>query len=286
MYGGAGGGTDSIVQPMQPMVPMVYGYPPAPMAMMQPTPPPHAAGYSQGGGLVNGPVGMYPYYSYMEDAHHNHQQQKHKGTPPLTRRQRDGSTSSLDRAVRAGKSGAGSGSRKQKNKGAHKNLSMSMESLVSKDGTESLKDTGSPPVTRKNLRSEKSNSSLNGALSASTTSLDRQSFTKQPSMATEDLRKMLQDSNFGEEIPDDRSKLIKYVKRALWLKSQRLHKYNSILINKNEDWVQAANETTLTGLGMAQGAANKFLQKKSDVLKVWTTEPTPDELENKVAPTE
>eukprot|EP00039_Didymoeca_costata_P006555 m.91271 g.91271 ORF g.91271 m.91271 type:complete len:795 (-) comp13299_c0_seq3:27-2411(-) len=171
------------------------------------------------------------------------------------------------------------GNRNQNKKGKSFQKSKSQSSLDSLKGAttkeiDDQSDRGSegsrtPKINKKDRNSIKSTSSkISGHLSESTTSLEA-AVQKQPTMSAEGLTKTLRDNNYTGDIPDDQEKLIQLVSRALWLKKQRLHKYNNVLIDKDVEWMQVVTEETLTGLGMAQGASNKLLQKKDEVIQVW-----------------
>lgn len=75
--------------------------------------------------------------------------------------------------------------------------------------------------------------------------------------------------NDTEDEPLPVLQLQTYVKRVMWLKSVRMHKYSQALMTVSRDWLENATEDNLTELGLTSGARKKLRGKLADTMKSW-----------------
>ena len=89
-----------------------------------------------------------------------------------------------------------------------------------------------------------------------------------PTISADALAEMVSaHSNIG---PDpEYATMVTYAKRAGWIKKLKLHKYTAALVGKGRAWVRSVTHDDLVQLGLARGAATRFLDKRAETLGVW-----------------
>lgn len=98
-------------------------------------------------------------------------------------------------------------------------------------------------------------------------------------LTPDEMIKLLQEFNCtidNAESLDSEEKtqqLILYVRRVMWLKSIRMHKYSQVLMGESKNWLLNATDAVFSELGLTSGARKKLLAKVAEPTLDWPMPP-------------